>query len=499
LSSLEAVVHQLGWSAARSSAPRYGLRAALAAAGWVAAVLLVGRLVPLEQAERIAALGILVAVLVGVGAWLLRRPQAPELMRQADMRLGLKERLSTAWERRAQSGPLDDLQRVDALSHAARARLAAAFPLGLRRGEASLLVVVAIAALALAVLPNPMDQILAQRKADRDSQDRAAAAVSAAQRKIVSSQTLAPVDPKIEQILIEVQAKITQAASPRQALQAITPAEQQLRQLSDPHTPGRISSAQNLANALSATSAGRKAGQAISSSPSAGALSLRELAAQLHGLSQKDRDELAKALAAAARHARDATMAASAQKASDSLNSGDIAAASAALMDLSGQLDFVQEQQNNDQAVAAAINGLESARQELAAQADRGAGRPDQSNPATSAAGSGSGGNGNGNATGGTANGNGSGGAGGIAPSGSGAGSGSGAKSTEKLYVPGQPLPGQSENDPTPLGPGQNVPLTPYAQVIQAYQQAALNASSRSLIPGSKRDLIREYFSRLGE
>jgi hypothetical protein len=368
---------------------------------------------------------------------------------------------------------------VDALSHAARARLAAAFPLGLRRGEALLLVVVAIAALALAVLPNPMDQILAQRKADRDSQDRAAAAVSAAQRKIVSSQTLAAVDPKIEQILIEVQAKITQAASPRQALQAIAPAEQQLRQLSDPHTPGRTSSAQNLANALSATSAGSKAGQAISSSPSAGALSLRELAAQLHGLSQNDRDELAKALAAAARHARDATMAASAQKASDSLNSGDIGAASAALMDLSGQLDLVQEQQNNDQAVAAAINGLESARQELAAQADRGAGRPDQSNPATSAAGSG--------------------GAGGIAPSGSGAGSGSGAKSTEKLYVPGQPLPGQSENDPTPLGPGQNVPLTPYAQVIQAYQQAALNASSRSLIPGSKRDLIREYFTRLGE
>ena len=36
-------------------------------------------------------------------------------------------------------------------------------------------------------------------------------------------------------------------------------------------------------------------------------------------------------------------------------------------------------------------------------------------------------------------------------------------------------------------------------QVIQAYQQAALNATDRSLIPGSQRDLVREYFSRLGE
>jgi hypothetical protein len=499
MSSLEAVVHELRSSAARSSAPRYGLRAALAAAGWVAAVLLVSRVLPVDQTARIAALGIPIAFIVFVGAWLVRRPQPPELMRRADMRLGLKERLSTAWERRAETGPLDDLQRRDALQHAARARLAAAFPLGLRRWEASLLVLVAAGAVALAVLPNPMDQMLAQRQADRDSQARAAAAVSAAQKKIVSGQTLAPVDPKIEKILVDVQAQINKAASPRQALQAITPAEQQMQQLSDPQTSARTSSAQNLASSLSATSAGKKAGQAISSSPSAGAQSMRELAAQLQSLSQTDRDALAKALADAAQHARDGTMAASLQKASDSLKSGDIAAGSGALMDVSGQLDSLEEQQKNDQAVAAAINGLESARQELAAQADRGAGQSSQSNPAASpAAGGSAGGNGSGTANGnGAANGNGGG--GGIAPSGSGTGSGSSVKSTEKLYVPGQPLPGQSEIDPTPLGPGQSVPLTPYAQVIQAYQQAALNASSRSLIPGSKRDLIREYFSRLGE
>ena len=65
--------------------------------------------------------------------------------------------------------------------------------------------------------------------------------------------------------------------------------------------------------------------------------------------------------------------------------------------------------------------------------------------------------------------------------------------------MPGQPVPGQSQNDPTPLGPGQDVPLSPYSQVIQAYQQAALNATDRSLIPGSERDLVRQYFSQLGE
>jgi hypothetical protein len=43
------------------------------------------------------------------------------------------------------------------------------------------------------------------------------------------------------------------------------------------------------------------------------------------------------------------------------------------------------------------------------------------------------------------------------------------------------------------------VPLSPYSQVITAYQQAALDAADQSLIPGSERDLVRQYFSQLGE
>ena len=43
------------------------------------------------------------------------------------------------------------------------------------------------------------------------------------------------------------------------------------------------------------------------------------------------------------------------------------------------------------------------------------------------------------------------------------------------------------------------MPLTPYTQVIQAYEQTALDAANQSLIPGSERDLIRAYFSSLGE
>jgi hypothetical protein len=512
VSSLEAVVRALRGSNARSTALPYLVHGALGAAIWLTTVQLAARVMPVETRLQLALLGIPVILVAVATAWIVRRPGPDALMQRADVRLGLQERLSTAWERRAASGVMDDLLRRDALQHAQLDRLRRAFPVRINRREAGVLAIVAAAALALAVLPNPMDQVLAQRQADRASQAKAISAITATQKKIAASTKTAPVDPQVQKILSDTQQKIAQAQDPRQALQAISPAEQQLQQLSDPQTAARTSTAQNVANALSATTAGAAAGQALSSSPSKGAQSLRDLASQLQSLTPQERAQLAKALADAAQHPQDPAMAASLQIASAALSSGDVAAASGALTNLAGQLDSLQAQQNNDQAIASAINGLEAARQGLAAQADRSASASSSANASAAASasaaaaagagngnGNGNGGNGNG-AGNGNGNGNGSGtGSSGTGSSGSGSGSGTAAKPGERVYVPGQPVPGQVENDPTPLGPGQNVPLTPYTQVVGAYQRAALDATSQSLIPGSERDLVREYFSRLGE
>jgi hypothetical protein len=512
--SLDAVVAELRTFSARSSAVRYLLHGLLAAAAWVLAVVVVARFVPLELTIRIAAFGIPVAFAAVAVAWVVARPRPMKLMCTADLHLGLKERLSTAWERRASNGPLDEAQRRDALEKAARAKLSAAFPVGLRRGELLLTAAVAIAAVGLILLPNPMDQVLAQRRADRTAQTHAAATIAATQKKLATAPSPAPVDPKVQQILQDTQAKIAAAPDPRAALQNITPAEQRLGQLSDPQTQARVSTAQNLANSLSSTNAGRSASQALSASPSQGAKAIRDLASQAQTLSPKDQAELAKALANAAQHAQDPQMAASLQQASAALSQGNASAAAIALNDLAGQLDSLQQQVSNDQEIASAINGLEAARGQLAAQADRDAAAAQSSGGAGASPNAAASGSGNGNGTGtgtgsgngaGSGNGNGAGsgsgngGTGGLGSSGSGAGSGQGAQSTERVYVPGQPVPGQSESDPAPLGPGQNVPLTPYAQVIQAYQQAALDAANQSLIPGSERDLIRQYFASLGE
>src|SRR5207245_5856137 len=232
--------------------------------------------------------------------WLLRTPNASVLMRLADFRLDLKERLSTAWERRSESGPMDAIQLRDALSRAADARLATAFPVRVNRGEASVVAVLAIFALALALLPNPMDQVLAQRQADRVSQARASRAVQAAQKKIVDSPKPTPVDPQVQKILQDAAAKIREADSPRKALESITPAEQQLQKLTDPGKPELRSSAQNLANALSATAAEQRATTEISSTHAPLAKTVRVETTPIQNLSPKDRDELAKALAKAA-------------------------------------------------------------------------------------------------------------------------------------------------------------------------------------------------------
>jgi chemotaxis protein histidine kinase CheA len=487
----------------------YLVHAALGVAIWFATVQVAARVVPVERRIQLAALGIPVVLAAVAIAWIATRPRPDVLMQSADVHLGLKERLSTAWERRAAHGVMDDLLRQDALQHALRDRLVRAFPIRISRREAGAVVILAAAALALAVLPNPMDRLLAQAQADRASQAKAASTIHDVQKKIAAATKTAPVDPKVQKILSDTAKQIQDAKDPRQALEAISPAEQQLRQLSDPQTPARTSTTQNLAGALSTTNSGKAASAALSSSPSQGAQAVRNLAAQLPSLSPEERAQLAKALASAAKSAKDPAMAASLQRASDALSSGDLGTASAALNDLAGQLDSLQNQQTNDQQIASAINGLEAARQALAEQADRdAAGSPASAGASASPAAGASpaGGNGNGNANGngngsgsGSGNGNGSGGSSGTGSSGSGSGTGTAAKPSEKLYVPGQPVPGQQENDPTPLGPGLDVPLTPYTQVIQSYQQAALDATNQSLIPGSERDLVREYFARLGE
>jgi hypothetical protein len=521
--TLEQVVRDLGLAAARARGFRYLLRALVGAAAWAGLVMAFAHLAPIEGAPLVASAGLPLALLGAAVLWAVRRPGPMVLARVADARLDLRQRLATAWERRDSTSAIDLRQRRDALEQAAPLALAAAFPVRLRRGEVSVLAAIAVAALAVSLLPNPMDRVIAQRHADQRSQSLAAATLRRTADQAAARRPAAGVDPQVQRTLRDAAARISRARDPRQALETITPAEQRLAQLSDPATGAQAADAQSLADALSSTAAGRAAGQALSSSPAAGAQGLRDLAGRLQDILPADRAELARALSRAAQQTHDPAARQSLQDASSSLAAGDTTAAASALNQTASRLSALDRAVANDNEIASAINGLEAARSELARQADRdaaagqggpggrgaGAGQSPGASPSAggSASGSGNGkgaagaGQGNGTGTGsGNRNGTGNGGSGGRGASGSGSGSGSGSRqSTERIYVPGQPVPGHSEDAPTPLGPGQDVPMSPYTQVIPAYEKAALDVIDHSAVPGSEKDLVRRYFSSLGE
>src|SRR5438105_8021592 len=101
--SLDAIIRELRNAAARARAARYAVHGLVAALAWVAAILIVARLTPFERRAEVAAIGIPVAIAAAAVLWLVQRPSANVLVRLADIRLGLKERLSTAWEPRTES------------------------------------------------------------------------------------------------------------------------------------------------------------------------------------------------------------------------------------------------------------------------------------------------------------------------------------------------------------------------------------------------------------
>src|SRR5438874_10856679 len=106
MSSLEAIVRELRKAARRALGARYAAHALVGAVAWVAAVMILVRLVPFERRAELAVLGIPVALAIAAAAWLIRRPRAALLMDMADIRLGLKVSHLTAMAQSTGTEPL---------------------------------------------------------------------------------------------------------------------------------------------------------------------------------------------------------------------------------------------------------------------------------------------------------------------------------------------------------------------------------------------------------
>jgi chemotaxis protein histidine kinase CheA len=482
------------------------------------------RVKPIDPVTAELAGCLALGLVVAVGGWLRAWPSRAEVARLADLRLGGLERLSTAVEFAAIDGAMLLRQRADAGAWAATAALDAVRDPGRPFRAAALALVAGLAALALALAPNPALQRLQSERAQQAAEDRAAAQIGQLIRQAEKGQpgeTDAQKQALVQQ-LTNAQQAVRNAPDPQSAVAALSQAQSAVRALQDPSTSAKSQAAAAAGQALQNSPASAKAGQALASGDSqAAAAQLNQLAGSVSQLSPADQQQLAQSLsqAAAQSAAGDPQLSQSLQQAADALQQGDTAAAQQALQQAAQaeQNQAAAEQYNGE--AAQAVNGLQQAKSSLAqaqpqsgqgqqpgqsgsqaGQGQPGAGQPGAGQPGQGAGsgagqpGSGSGsGIGSGGGSGGTGSGSGSG-------QGAGAGSGPGAASTEKVYVPGQSTgSGTPEGTTGDPNSGQSSSLVPYTEVLSEYSAAAQSEVDRELIPQAEQDLVRQYFQDLGQ
>jgi len=476
------------------------------------------------------------AWLLAVAGVSLLWPLPPlHIARRLDAELGLKERLATALmlegrkagrlEGFSQSSSLPTfqpdlvtLQRQDALSVARAISPRHALPLRWLRRPLMLAAILVAATVALAVLPNPMDAVLAERAAIARAAEEQAGQIEKLREEIEKTQELTPEER--EELLGQLAELARQLrANPgdrAEALAELSKVEEALRRRLDPHADARQAALEALAAQLQALVGGESGREADLFEA---AEALEKLAEELTQMDATERGSLARSLAqmaARAAQAGDSTLAQALASLAQAAQSGDGDAASQAARTAANALAQARGELADQAALQRALSQLQASRQAIA-QAGQGravAKGQGQAQRQGHTRGPGRGGM--------------PGGSGGTQarrlPPASGVGKaarprgggrpGAVGKLDQRVYVPrerrrgsGEALfiPGQStdqgetqvreQKELLPGAPGQA--LVPYHEVYYSYLDAAIEAMERSYIPSGLKDYVREYFSRL--
>jgi hypothetical protein len=392
-----------------------------------------------------------------------------------------------------------------------------------------------VLALALALLPNPMDAVLIQRAAVQAAAQTQAEAIQEARRELEKS-----TDPTSEerakalQALQELMKEL--AANPgdlEQALADLAAAQARLNELQDPNAASRQNAAEQIAAQLTALARG-KDGQTADLSEAGNALT--ELAAALGAMDAAGQAQLADTLDSMAGQAAptNAELAEALREMANAARTGDVANALRAAGEAEGALARSDQAANLQQALAAAQAQLENSRQQLAQQGALAQGQGGaQGQGQNQGQGQGQGqnqGQGQGRGQG----------QGQSQGQGQQVGGGGGSKANQlpganRTGVAGDPTqpnkPAIVTNSDTVYAPGSgpqtsgnpefiagretgdgqttvreeqspqagaaNPALIPYHEVYQNYADAAAEAIDQERIPLEMRDLVREYFSQL--
>ncbi len=487
-------------------------------------VLLGGRLWPVEN-YRVAAIGLVVSWLVGWLGYTVAHRRTPfQAARLADHELALHERLSTALvlsdRDHAATDAFDptllNMQLADALAVVRAIEPRRAFPLHVERAAIMHAAIAALACLLLFVLPNPMDNIIAQRQQVAQRAQTEAAKLEKLAQEIEHNKQIDPDEAAalLKQMRDLIARLKANDGDPSKALADLARLQEQLRAKLDPAAPSAAAAldalAQQLAQLAGATDKPKDAAET--------AQLLEQLASQLDKLSPEQRNALASALERAAAQSAGSnaelaqSLSAMAQSArSDTANTQATQRAAQALRDAASR-DALQ------QAIARALNQSEASQRAIVQ-----AGASQQSGQAQA--------QGQGNQTSAQTQGQGQG-------QGQQVGSGGGANvntlppanrtgragnptdsskpfgvgDADSVYSPfaagqgkdefvggqqGADGQTQTQQGKSPL-PGTNSPaVVPYTQVYRQYAQIAGQTMERTYIPSGLQNFVKEYFSEL--
>lgn len=508
------------------------------ALGIAALILLVSRFVPLEH-YQLWSIGWLIVWFIGWFAYNIVHPLPPfAVARRADAELALHDRLATALILAAPnysipagiSSELVARQLDDALAHLSQIDPARAFPIRLARRPLVAALALGLAVLALWLIPNPMDAVLAERRLITQTAQSEAAKLEKLAHEIEQNQALNPQDKKeLLNKLRELAAQLkSNSGDVKQALAEVAKLQDVLRAGLDlnraPAAAALAALAQQMAELANTPNVPRDAAEL--------AKLLEQLASDPNALSAEPRAALAEALnqTAAQVAAGNPDLAHALAQLSQALraNASDESLRNA-LAQTARALENAAQQQALQQELARALNQVEATQQALAragrqttgSQTARG-----QTSTSQTSSGQGQGNQGTQGTRGqgrGTGNQPGSGGGTNVdsLPPANRTGTMGNPTGPNKsfstdhvgtVYAPfhvgqgeRQKVSGQenangqttTRTEKSPLPGANNPALVPYTQVFQQYREIAGKFMEQSYIPLGLRDYVKEYFSAL--
>ncbi|MEF3272826.1 MAG: hypothetical protein K6356_00245 [Chloroflexus sp.] len=500
---------------------------------WTASAVIaaIGWLIPIPNLTWWALIPVVLWVLVIIGIAALKPLPPRRAAQRVDRLLNLRERLSTAIElhETGAATPLASYQQADASAlalqlHPRQIRFA------VPRRPLLVALVPMLITIALLGLPNPMNQVLAERAEVVETIEKVNQQLAEIAEELAAREDLTPEQrAELEAILRQLQAELARNPGDRQeALADLARAEMQLRQQLNPQIDARQAALEQLARRL----------EQLSNNPTSPRPTLEQLRQQLENLAESlaqmsaaEREALAQELAqqAAQLAAIDQATAQALQDTAQALERGDMQAAAAALQQASQQVRNTQAAAADQRAIQQALGNTQAARQQIAQagqQGQQGQGQQGQS------------GQGQQGQAGQGQQGQGQQGQSGQGQPGQGGGTTADNLGQQQSTLPGNVDPnrppsqrGQGSNDGMvyqpfrPSGqtgnpdlitgqqgnsgsievrPGQNQQsglnnpsLVPYEQIFPEYQRTATEAIDRGSVPIYLQDLVREYFSRL--